>query len=116
MAKLGPVGDGMSKRLKRLLREAAMMAHEEELRRALGPLANDFDKWRKGLLCSGELAERVAGFQDGPARKFFDLYNYGQLDLAVAHAIVSGILERKDLSPELVEALARPIAFYEEQE
>jgi len=33
----------------------------------------------------------------------------------VAHAIVSGILDRSRLRADLVEALGRAIAFYEEQ-
>lgn len=39
-------------------------------------------------------------------------YNYGQLELAVADAIVSGILDRSRLPADLVEALGRAIAFY----
>ena len=57
----------------------------------------------------------VYEFHDGPARELFKRYNYGQLDLAVAHAIVAGILDRSRLQGELVEALGRAIAFYEER-
>ena len=39
------------------LREAAMAAHEEELRRALVPLDAAFQRWRAGDVGSGELAE-----------------------------------------------------------
>ena len=38
-----------------------------------------------------------------------------RFDLAVAHAIVTGILDRSRLPGELVEALGRAIAFYEER-
>src|SRR5205814_6972382 len=47
----------------------------------------------------------VYEFHDGPARELFKRYNYGQLDLAVAHAIVAGILDRSRLQGELGEAL-----------
>jgi len=33
-----------------------MLAHEEELRRALVPLAEKFDLWRQGQVSSGKLA------------------------------------------------------------
>ena len=105
----------MPKRLKRALREAAMAAHEEELRRALVPLEAAFQRWRAGDVGSGELAELIHEFHEGPARELFKRYNYGQLDLAVAHAIVAGILDRSRLQGELVEALGRAIAFYEER-
>ena len=105
----------MAKRLKRALREAAMMAHEEELRRALVPLDIAFQRWRAGHLCSGELVELIHEFHQGPARKLFTKYNSGQLEMAVAHAVVTGVLDRSSLSPQLLELLARAIAFYEAQ-
>jgi hypothetical protein len=37
--------DEPPKRIKRLLREFAAKAHEEELRRALTPLAHAFERW-----------------------------------------------------------------------
>ena len=52
-----PMAPEMPKRLKRALREAAMAAHEEELRRALVPLDAAFQRWRAGDVGSGELAE-----------------------------------------------------------
>ena len=115
MSSLGPLGQEMPKRLKRALREAAMAAHEEELRRALIPLEAAFQQWRAGRVGSGELAELIHGFHEGPARELFKKYNYGQLELVVAHAIVAGILDPSRLPADLVEALGRAIAFYEEQ-
>lgn len=115
VSSLGPIGQAMPKPLKRALREAAMVAHEEELRRALVPLEAAFQRWRAGDVGSGELAELIHEFHDGPARDLFKKYNYGQLELAVAHAIVSGVLDRSRLPGELVEALGRAITFYEDQ-
>lgn len=105
----------MPKRLKRALRDAAIAAHEEELRRALIPLEAAFQQWRAGRVGSGELAELIHGFHEGPARELFKKYNYGHLELAVAQAIVSGVLDRSRLPVELVQALRQAIAFYEEQ-
>ena len=105
----------MPKRLRRALRDAAMEAHEEELRRALLRLAAAFEKWRAGELGSGELSEHIHAFHDGPARELFKKYNYGALDLTVAHAIVSGVLDRSRLPQELLAVLERAISFYEQQ-
>jgi len=41
------------KRIKRLLREQGGRAHEEELRRALVPVAEAFKRWEHGELGSG---------------------------------------------------------------
>jgi hypothetical protein len=105
----------MPKRVKRALREAAMRAHEEELRRALLPLAEAFDQWRAGQVSSGELVDLIHQFHQGPARELFKKYNYGSLDLAVAHAIVTGVIARGQLPGELVDHLRRGIEFYEEE-
>jgi hypothetical protein len=115
VSSLGSLGKEMPKRLKRALREAAMTAREEELRRALVPLEAAFQRWRAVHVGSGELAELIHEFHEGPVRELFKKYNYGPLELAVAHAIVSGVLDRSRLPSELVEALGRAIAFYEEQ-
>ena len=50
------------KRIKRLLREYAAVAHEEELRRALLPVAEAFRRWEGKELDSGELSEIIHKF------------------------------------------------------
>jgi hypothetical protein len=52
-------GQGMAetpKRIRRLLREYAAAAHEEELRRALLPVAEAFKRWERRELDSSELS------------------------------------------------------------
>jgi hypothetical protein len=83
----------MPKRVKRALREVAMRAHEEELRRALLPLAETFDRRRVGKVSGGEFVDVIHNFRQGPARELFQRYNYGSLDLTVAHAIVPGVID-----------------------
>ena len=109
----------LPKRVKRMLREHAAAAYEEELRRALLPLAEAFKKWGEGQLGSGELSELIHEFHQGPARELWVRYNPGstsRLDMPVAYAIVTGVLDRKAVPPELLEHLARAMEFYEEQE
>jgi hypothetical protein len=103
------------KRVKRLLRECAAAAHEEELRRALLPIAEAFRLWEQGGLGSGELSELIHRFHQGPARELYVRYDTNQLEAPVAYAIVRGVLDRKAGPPEVLEHVARMIRFYEEQ-
>jgi hypothetical protein len=105
-----------SKRIKRLLREQAALAHEEELRRALLPLAAAFEEWKAGDLSSGALGVRIHEFHQGPSRRLFSKYNNAPLDTVVAYAIVSGILDASQVPDELQEHLSTAIAFYKKEE
>jgi hypothetical protein len=106
-----------SKRIKRLLREHAAKAHEEELRRALPPLAAAFEDWKAGNVDRWDLCDRIHEFHQGPACELFKCYVVRQsgLDLPVAFAIATGILDRDQVPPELLEHLSRALAFYESQ-
>ncbi len=106
----------LPKHLKRLLREHVALAHEEELRRALLPLADDFERWRRGEVSSGELSERIHEFHQGPAREIWKAYNYGSPALSVAYAIHSGILRREQVPAELLEILGPSLESLEQQE
>src|SRR5207249_8526774 len=85
------------KRIKRLLREYAGAAHEEELRRELVSVAEAFKRWEHGDLASGDLSEIIHRFHQGPARDLYVRYNTVRLELAVAYAITAGILERQTI-------------------
>jgi hypothetical protein len=61
----------LNKSLKRKLNGQSMLAHEEELRRALAPLAEAFDRWRKGELDSGSLALQIHDWDLGPQKELF---------------------------------------------
>ena len=104
------------KRIKRLLREQAGQAHEEELRRALVPVAVAFKRWERGELGSAELSDIIHRFHQGPARELFSRYNNPYMDLAVANAITVGVLDRQTIPAELLDHLARALAFYERQQ
>jgi hypothetical protein len=105
----------LTKSLKRKLREQSMLAHEEELHRALAPLAGAFDQWRQGQLDSGALAVQIHDWDHGPARELFKKYNDGLIEFNVARAIVTGILDEQAVPPDVSEYLQRHIAFYHEQ-
>ena len=92
-----------TKSVKHALRRLSAVAHEEELRRALLPVAAAFEEWRAGQLGSGELTERIHDFHQGPARELFKKYNSGPLEYAVAHAIVARVLDREVVPAEVLE-------------
>jgi hypothetical protein len=75
--------------VKRALRELAVRAHGEDLRRALLPVSAAFDEWRAGTLGSGDLAQVIHEFHDEPASELYKRYN-GDHRWAVAHAIANG--------------------------
>jgi hypothetical protein len=105
----------MPKRIKRLLRECAAAAHEEELRRALLPVSEAFGRWARSELGSGELSETIHRFHQGPARELWVRYNTPNLETAVAFAITTGVLGRESIPAELLEHLAGALRFYEEE-
>jgi hypothetical protein len=102
------------KRIKRLLREYAGAAHEEELRRALLPVSEAFGQWAKREMSSGELSEIIHRFHQGPARELWVRYVTSHLEMPVAFAITTGVLGRETITAELLEHLAGALRFYEE--
>ncbi len=97
-----------SKSVKKLLHHWKCEAHERELHRELSRLDERFAAWRRGELSSGELAIDVHDWDTGPARELFKHYNEGDQDLNVAYAIVTGILDEREIPSQLLEALERP--------
>jgi hypothetical protein len=106
----------MPKQLKRALREVATAAYEEELRRALMPLAASFDEWRAGTISSSALTDSIHAFHNGPARTLFTQYDDRSLEFAVAHAIVTGVIGRSHVPDEVLAQLKGAIEFYEQRE
>jgi hypothetical protein len=91
-----------TKTVKRALRQLAARAHEEELRRALLPIAAAFGQWQAGQLGSGELTEIIHAFHQGAARELWKKYNLGPLEFAVAQAILAGVIERDQVPPDVL--------------
>ena len=104
------------KKINKFIRELKMEAHEEELRRALVPLSEAFDRWKEGRTGSGELSELIHEFNRGPARKLFGQYNGPMQDLMVASAIARGILIKDDVSQELLKHLNDLVEFCEKEQ
>ena len=93
--------------------EFAAEAHERELHRELARLDRRFEEWRNGQLGSGALSIEVHEYETGPSRELFKRYNSDLPDMMVAYAIAAGILEREEMPAELLEALTRPLEYYD---
>jgi len=103
----------VSKRLKRLVREWAGIAHDRELSKALLELHTHFDQWKRGEITAWDLNDFIHRFHDGASREIWKTYATDRLEPAVAFAVATGILRREEVPPELVQHLAGLIEFYE---
>jgi hypothetical protein len=102
------------KPIKKALREYAGIAYEAELRKELEALSAKFDEWKASKLDNFDLTEAIHKFHNGPARELYKKYNYSPpLEVLVAHAIVTGLLKKEDIRPDVLEYLSNTIAFYE---
>ena len=96
-----------------MLREYAIEAYERELHRELTKLDASVSEWRSGSISSGELSYRIHQYETGVARELHGRYNSGNDDMNVAYAIVTGILGKDDVTPEVVETIATALGFYQ---
>jgi hypothetical protein len=81
--------------VKQSLRELAGVAYEEEMRRALGQLAQSFDAWRDDQIDVWELDQRIHTYHNGPARELYKQYNESRVDMLLAYAISAGSSARR---------------------
>jgi len=102
-----------SKRIKRLVREYATIAHDRELGQALRGLDVQFDQWRSGAIGPAELNDLIHQFHDGHSRDVWRNYATNGLEPALGFAVATGILRKEDLPAELLQHLAGLIDFYE---
>lgn len=101
------------KQIKRSVQEWAGIAHERDLRKALGELRVQFDRWDRGEIDSFELNELVHSFHQDTSREIWKRYATTHLEPAVASAVVAGVLRKEELPAELMEHLAGLLEFYE---
>ena len=102
-----------SRKIKHMLNQYLAEAYERDLHRELTKLDQSFTEWRDGKISSRELNRRIHPYYKGPSRELFGQYNQGPADMSVAYAIVVGMLDANEVPAELLEALSRPIGFYQ---
>lgn len=102
-----------SKRIRRLVRDWAGVAHERDLRKALDEVRAQFDRWERQEISSFALNEIVHHFHQESSRDIWKRYATNHLEPAIASAVVAGIIRREELPPELLQHIATLIEFYE---
>lgn len=100
------------KHIKRQVREWAGIAHERDLRQALGELRAQFDRWERGEIDSFELNECVHRFHQDTSREIWKRYATTHLEPAVASAVAAGVLRKEELTLELLQHIDALIEFY----
>lgn len=105
-----------SKRIKRLVREYAAIAHDRELGQALRDLGAHFERWRSGEISPAELNDLIHRFHDGPSRDVWRKYATNRLEPALGLAVATGILRKEELPAELIRHLSALIDFYEAEQ
>ena len=104
------------KRIKRLVREWAGIAHDRELQKALLDLRAHFDHWQRAEITAGELNDLIHRFHDGDSRTIWKKYATNHLEPALGSAVATGIIRRDELPSELLQHIAGLIEFYEAEE
>ena len=102
-----------NKVIRKKIRELAEQAYEEELRRALVPLAEAFERWRVRAATSVEISDLIHEFHQGPARELRGTYQALKPDLLVARAVALGVLAKASLPADVAASLAGAIGSFE---
>ena len=102
------------KAIRRKLRELADQAYEEELRHALAPLAEAFERWKARAASSFEISDLIHEFHLGPSRTLWGTYQGLKPDALVARAVALGVLARESLPAEVAASLASQIETFEQ--
>jgi hypothetical protein len=101
------------KRLKRLVREWAAVAHDRELSRALLELRTHFDRWQRAEITANDLNDRIHQFHQETSREIWKAYATNRPEPAIGFAVTTGVLRREELPPELLQHVAGWVQFYE---
>jgi len=104
------------RQMRKKLQELASKAYEEELRRALLPLAEAFERWKAGAVSSFQLSDLIHEFHQGPSHKIWSWYARFKPNATVPRAIAIGLLPRESLPEELAASLAHRIEAFTAEE
>ncbi|MCE5285644.1 MAG: hypothetical protein LLG02_07340 [Pelosinus sp.] len=91
-----------SKSVRKRMRELVAEAYERELRLELNKLADKFKLWQSDEMDTFALAERIHKFHNGAARKIYGKYNDIEPDIALAYALIAGLISEEECPPEIV--------------
>ena len=103
-----------SKAARKHFRKLAATAYERELGRALEQLHVQFERWKIGEVDAFDLDVKIHEYHNGIARDLFKRYEYGDPELAVGAAIVSGILLESEVDERYLPWVKSWIELFEE--
>lgn len=94
-----------TKKQKAEIRRLNGLAWERELATALDELRRELDLLKDREMSAFDLADSVHHFHDHTARNLYKCYSDGRNFFAVPSAIVRGIIQRSEVSSEVLELL-----------
>lgn len=94
-----------TKRQKAEIRRLNDLAWERELSAALENLRREFDALKSGQISAFEMSDKVHQFHQHTARELYKCYGDGRNPFAVPGAIGRGVVQRAEVSPEVLELL-----------
>jgi hypothetical protein len=104
------------KRLKRLVREWAGIAHDRELSAALGELRKHFERWERAEITAAELNDLIHKYHQRTSREIWKHYATNHLAPAIGFAVATGIIGREEVPAELLQHVAGWVQFYEAEQ
>src|SRR5579859_5560957 len=103
------------KPVRRQMNALVSAAHEAALRKALEELDRQFDRWRRGEIDPFELKELIHKFHNGTARQIFNQFGDRRNSTLLgqtAYAVAAGLVNEKQVPPDVVPYIERSVQFY----
>lgn len=104
-----------SKRQRAELRSLQGVAWQRELEAALRTLRDDFKAWGDNKLSAFDLSDRIHECHSDTARELYKTYATSMNEIVVVDALIRGIIEEKELSVELLDALRSDIEYFRQR-
>ena len=103
------------KAIRKKIRELAALAWERELNKELESLYNNFNEWHDKKINCFELNDFIHKFHNGTSRELWSKYMNGDADFIVACAIVSGTLQKNEISNDVLKHIEKQITILKNQ-
>lgn len=97
-----------------MLRDWCTVAYQRELGAELVKLRDSFHQWETGVLDEFALRDAIQTFHEGQARELNARYGALKDDFLVAAAIARGVIEKTELTSELLDAITPMLSKLEE--
>jgi hypothetical protein len=108
------MADDVPKAVKKTLANLVYTAHEEALDRALKGLVPYIEQWKRGEIDAIALSGKLHEFDAGPSREIYKLFTWNStydLQMQVAYAISTGLLDEREVPKEVMPHIRGWLAF-----